>query len=163
KTLFNNALLIEEGLAVAFDSASRQAAGEITLRNTPRFLVESVERASLELARKARLRSYNDYREYASFPRGKEFNEITGDEAIQRARGAVYGSPANVESFLGLFAEDVQENAAVPMMLLGRLVAVDAFSQALTNPLLSERVFRPETFAEGWEEFMNTRCLGDVV
>src|SRR5262249_31093679 len=121
--------------AVAFDSASQQAAGEITLRNTPQFLVNSVERASLELARKARLCSYNDYREYAHFPRVKVFNEITGDEALQRALRDVYGSPDNVEFFVGLSAEDVQENSAVPMMLLGRLVTVDAFSQALTNPL----------------------------
>ena len=42
-------------------------------------------------------------------------------------------------------------------------MTVDAFSQALTNPLLSEHVFRPETFAEGWDEFQRTPTLGDIV
>ena len=63
---------------------------------------------------------------------------------------------------VGLFAEDVAPGSALPPMI-GRMVAIDAFSQALTNPLLSGRVFRRETFAEGWEELHNTSSLGDVV
>ena len=31
--------------------------------------------------------------------------------------------------------------------LIGRLVGVDAFSQALTNPLLAPRVFNAQTFS----------------
>ena len=32
--------------------------------------------------------------------------------------------------------------------LIGRMVGVDAFSQALTNPLLAPRVFNERTFSE---------------
>ena len=77
-------------------------------------------------------------------------------------RAALYGHPDNLELYVGLGTEDVQERSAVPP-LAGRLVAIDAFSQALTNPLLSEHVFHRDTFAEGWEVLHGTRFLGDVV
>ena len=48
--------------------------------------------------------------------------------------------------------------------LIGRLVAVDAFSQALTNPLLSPRVFNAETFSPlGMEIIRTTGSLSDIV
>jgi len=161
-TLFNNQLLIERGLGQSMDDASRQPAGEIGLFNTPRYLIDEAERPSIELARAARLRSYNDYREYAGFPRVTAFDQITGDSARQKALRDLYGRVDRIEYFVGLFAEDVRTRSALPP-LIGRLVAMDAFSQALTNPLLSERVYKPETFAEGWEEIGKTRNIGDVV
>ena len=48
--------------------------------------------------------------------------------------------------------------------LIGRLVAVDAFSQALTNPLLSPRVFNAQTFSPlGMEIIATTNSLSDIV
>ncbi len=162
QSLYNNGLLVRHGLAAAIDSASRQYAGEVGLANTPAYLVPRVELPSIRIARQARLRSYNDYREYAGYDRAKSFAEITSDPARQAALRALYGDPDNVEYFVGLFAEDPPANAALPP-LIGRLVGVDAFSQAFTNPLLSEHVFEPGTFAEGWAEFQKTRTLDDVV
>lgn len=161
-TLFNNDLLLEEGLATAIDSASKQKASVVGLMNTTPLLVRTAEMPSLMLARAARLRSYNDYREFAQFPRVRHFNEITENEELQKRLQEIYREPDNIEFFVGLFAEDAPPRSAVPP-LIGRLVAVDAFSQALTNPLLSEHVFKPETFAEGWEEFQNTPNLEAVV
>ena len=46
------------------------------------------------------------------------------------------------------------------------MVAVDAFSQALTNPLLSEHVWArgPEVFsAIGWEAINQTNSLRNVI
>ena len=44
--------------------------------------------------------------------------------------------------------------------LIGRMVGVDAFSQALTNPLLSPRVFNEQTFSPvGMEIIGATRRL----
>jgi prostaglandin-endoperoxide synthase 2 len=45
-----------------------------------------------------------------------------------------------------------------------RLVAIDAFSQALTNPLLSEHVFNRGTFSKpGWKAIDETKTLRDIV
>ncbi len=44
------------------------------------------------------------------------------------------------------------------------MVGVDAFSQALTNPLLSQHVFNAETFGKiGLEIVGETRSLRDIV
>jgi len=48
--------------------------------------------------------------------------------------------------------------------LLNTMVAVDAFSQALTNPLLSEHVWNEGTFTkEGWQVIKNTKSLRDIL
>ncbi|MEM7686150.1 MAG: heme peroxidase, partial [Pseudomonadota bacterium] len=74
-----------------------------------------------------------------------------------------YGHVDKIEFFVGLFAEDVAERAAVPP-LIGRMVALDAFSQALTNPLLSQHTFNPRTFSDvGWKILNETSKLSDVV
>ena len=44
-----------------------------------------------------------------------------------------------------------------------RMVGYDAFTQALTNPLLSPQLFRRETFSDvGWDAIHETRSLDDV-
>ena len=44
------------------------------------------------------------------------------------------------------------------------MVGLDAFSQALTNPLLSARVFNENTFtAQGMRAIEETRNLNDVI
>ena len=46
---------------------------------------------------------------------------------------------------------------------MGRMVALDAFSQALTNPLLSENVFNETTFSpEGMKIIESTKSLRDI-
>ena len=44
------------------------------------------------------------------------------------------------------------------------MVGIDAFSQALTNPLLSETVFGEQAFTDlGLAEIEDTNTLGDIV
>lgn len=163
ETFFNNQLLIDRGLAPLFDDASLQASGDIGLFNTPTILIEA-ERASIRSSRLARLRSYNEYREYCNYPKVTNFNQISGDLKIQGALRTLYGGDVDkVELYVGLFAEDVLPNSALSP-LIGRMVGIDAFSQALTNPLLSEHVFNEFTFSsEGWKIINDTNSLSDVV
>ena len=44
--------------------------------------------------------------------------------------------------------------------LIGRMVGVDAFSQALTNPLLAPRVFNEQTFSERGMEIIAQHARG---
>ena len=161
-TMFNNKVLIDRGLAGAFKDASEQTAGAICLFNTDPQLVEMVEIRNIELGRYARLGSYNDYRKYVGFPAVTDFDQISGSDEVVRALRETYETVDNIEFFTGLFAEDTRPGTPLPP-LIGRLVAIDAFSQAFTNPLLSEHVFKPETFAEGWDEIARTKTLSDLV
>ncbi|MEA2717434.1 MAG: prostaglandin-endoperoxide synthase 2, partial [Actinomycetota bacterium] len=122
-----------------------------------------VELASIRLGRAAKLRSYNDYREMLEYPRVTSFDQISSDDRICKELERVYGHVDNIELYVGLYAEDGRKNSALPSMV-GRLVAIDAFSQALTNPLLSEHVFNRETFSPvGWDEIMGLHSLSELV
>jgi prostaglandin-endoperoxide synthase 2 len=158
----DNQPLIEGGLALAFEATSAQPAGEIGLHNTPGALL-STEMAAIKQGRANRLASYNDYRAEMGYPRAATFEQISSDPEIIEGLRALYGSVDRVEFYVGLFAEDPRENAAVPA-LLGRMVSLDAFSQALVNPLCSEHVFNKATFSEvGWQRIQQTNCLADLV
>lgn len=161
-TLFNNLPIVQSGLGAWFEASSAQTAGAIGLHNTPEFLMEA-ELASLRLSRSANLASYNEYRKAASYPPVESFDEISGDPQVQEELKRLYGTVDRVEFYVGLFAEDAIEHSLLGP-LVGRLVGVDAFSQALTNPLLSYQVFRPDTFSDvGWKTIQDTKRLGDVV
>ena len=69
----------------------------------------------------------------------------------------------NIEFYIGLLAEDVRPNSAVAPSL-GRLVGIDAFSQAFTNPLLATNVYNEDTFSrEGRQIIEQTQCLSDLL
>jgi len=154
----DNSFLLDIGLARALDSASRQPARAIGLLNTPDFLRE-VERATIQMGRTNRLRSYNDYRVAFGEQRVDRFEQITGDPDRVAALKARYNSPNDVDFYTGLFAEDPVPNSPVPQ-LIGRMLAVDAFSQGMTNPLLSKHVFNEATFTRrGFRMIRRTRSL----
>jgi prostaglandin-endoperoxide synthase 2 len=161
-TLFNTDLVVERGLGACFEDASRQRAGRVGLLNSP-AAVWDAELASVRQARALRLRPYNEYRRLARFPRARRFEDVSSDPRVVRAVSDVYESVDDVEFYPGLFAEDVRPNAVLPS-LVGRLVAIDAFSQAFTNPLLSPRVFNPSTFSPlGWDLIRTTGTLSDML
>ncbi|HBE32822.1 MAG TPA: heme peroxidase, partial [Cyanobacteria bacterium UBA11368] len=152
-----------KGLGALFEESSTQPATIIGFFNTPDFLIP-VEVASIKMGREAKLRSYNDYREMCGFPRVTDFNQITADETAQEKLRNLYGHVDNIEFYVGLFAEDrAWENSTVPPMI-ARIVAIDAFSQALTNPLLAEGIFNEKTFSPvGWEVINTTNTLTQIV
>ena len=158
---FGNATLLRDGLGAALDAASRSDVWRLGLFNTTEML-RHVEKASLFQGRENRLAGYNDYREVMKYPRVTRFEQISGEPDVVEALRTIYGDVDRVEFFVGLFAEDPPPRSAVPP-LIGRMVALDAFSHALTNPLLSPRVFNEATFTkEGWKSIHTTSTLRDL-
>ncbi len=134
-----------------FQFASNQPAGEIGPKNTWKWLVERTEVPSIKMGRLSKLAPYNDYRELCGMPRVTSFDQITGNEDVQRALAKHYGSVDKIEYYTGIFCEDVRENSALAP-LIGIMVGADAFSQALPNALLQSRVWNKNTFSpRGWE------------
>jgi len=161
-TLFNTDTVVEHGLGACFADASGQRAGRVGLFNSPPEVWDA-ELASVGQARAVALRPYNEYRGLARFPRATRFEDVSSDQRVQQGLRQLYGNVDEIEFYPGLFAEDVRPNAVLPS-LIGRLVATDAFSQAFTNPLLSPRVFKPDTFSPlGWELIRTTATLSDLL
>ncbi|ELR96417.1 peroxidase family protein [Gloeocapsa sp. PCC 73106] len=161
-SLWNNEMIFKKGLGSLFAESCSQPAAQLSFFNTDEFLIPT-ELASIRLGREARLRSYNDYREMCQFPRVTDFNQISSDEDVQKELKRLYGHVDNIEFYVGIYAEDLRPKSALPP-LVGRLIGIDAFSQVLTNPLLAENIFNPETFSPlGWEVIMNTKTLSQLV
>lgn len=162
QTFMNNQLLLDAGLVRAFADMSSQAAGRLGAFNTNAHLLE-IEVKAINQGRLCHLDSYANYRKYVSLENPKTFAEISKNQEVVDFLKAHYASPDEIDFYIGLFAEDAIANSPLPPLML-RMVAVDAFSQAFTNPLLSEHVFKPETFSSlGWETIQNTKSLSDIL
>ena len=82
---------------------------------------------------------------------------------MQKGLSDPYRSVDDIEFFPGLYAEDIRPNSVLPS-LIGRMVGIDAFSQALTNPLLAPRVFNEATFSPaGMQIIKSTNTLSDIL
>lgn len=161
-TFFNNQMLLDVGLRSAFQELSGQSATRLGAFNTSPALVP-IEEKALVHAQVCQVDTYAAYRAYMAMPEMTAFEDISSDPRVVEKLRALYGRPEHVEFYVGLFAEDTVRNSPLPNMIL-RFVAVDAFSQALTNPLLSEHVFKQETFsAPGWEAISATSRVADIV
>ncbi len=162
-SLWNNKMFIDKGLGALMEETCSQPGTRIGLFNTPDILVESTEVASIRLGRQPQLASYNDYREMCGFPRVTKFEQITGDEFAQEKLKELYGHVDNIEFYVGLYAEEIRKNSTIPP-LVARLIGIDAFSEALNNPLLSPTIFNKDTFSPvGWEIIQNTKTVSDLV
>jgi len=161
-TFFDNAPLIEGGLARGFADMSAQPAAVLGPRNTADALM-GVEESAIRQGQLARLDTYAAYRKQFGLKPPRRFEDISSDPEVVRVLREAYGTPDRVEFYPGLFAEDPAKNTPSPP-LIRTMVAVDAFSQALTNPLLSEHVYNAGTFtAAGMAAIEGTRLLADVV
>jgi heme peroxidase len=166
----NNALVLEKGIEAIMAMCSNEPAGRIGLLNTPAFLVESsnpawpsVEEVTVALMRQARLRSFNDYRQAYGLPRLTDFAQLTSNSEVRRRLEALYGDIDKLEWYVGIFAEDYPDYMMMGE-LLTTMVANDAFTQALTNPLLARQVFNDTTFTKtGMAMIKSTGSLQDIV
>ncbi|MGW0803406.1 peroxidase family protein [Nonomuraea sp. NPDC002799] len=163
QTLFGSSLLPGAGLGRLFEDASRQRAGRIGLFNTDPLL-RVIDTASIADSRALRLAPYNDYREHCRFPRVRDFGQISGDARVTGALRELYRSVDDLDLYVGLFAEEPGSPGAILPPLLTKIIAIDAFSQALTNPLLAPRIFNAATFSpHGVRVIAATRTLSDVL
>ncbi len=154
----------EHGLSALFDEASRQPCSTISLGNTDPSLL-AIEEKSIGIGRDTALQSFNAYRQACGFPTLRSIDDLTSNRRVREALTACYGADGinNVELFVGLFAEDIRRGSTLPP-LMSAMVAVDAFSQALTNPLLDPGVYGEATFSEvGCAVIDATTTLSDVV
>jgi len=169
--LNNNPLVISRGLESLVAMCSQERAGRIGLLNTPTFLVDrstpdrpSLEERTIALMRQARLRSFNDYRESYGLTRMKSFTELTSDTALrERLRTLYHDDIESLEWYVGIFAEEYPDYLMMGE-LLTTMVANDAFTQALSNPLLARNVFNEETFsAVGMKVINETKSLQQIL
>ena len=88
---------------------------------------------------------------------------MTSDPEVLRRLEELYGDVDALEWYVGIFAEDSPD-----YMMMGELmtymVANDAFTQALTNPLLARNVFNEATFTKtGMKVISSTGSLQQIV
>jgi prostaglandin-endoperoxide synthase 2 len=161
----DNRPLLAAGLDGAITAAATQPTNELGAFNTAAELLQ-IEWLSVVQARGNHLDCYNAYREAFGMPAAATFGDISSDPQVQALLEQLYGTPDRVEFYPGLFAEDRVPDSPLPKLLM-TMVAVDAFSQALTNPLLSQHVWKDNptlTFTDwGFAEIGATSTLADVL
>ena len=140
----NNGLLETLGIEALIDGASREQAGRVGLFNVPVFMA-AAEYQSLKMGRDFRLRGFNDYRERFGLERLADWDALTDDGRVQAALKALYRDVDQIELVVGLFAEQAKGGALFGA-LMNTMVACDAFTQALTNPLLAKSIYNADTF-----------------
>ena len=160
--LLDNTPLTTTGLAGAFAAAANQPSAELGALNTGDALLP-IECKAIQQGRDNRLASYNAYRVAYGLPPADSFGDISTNPDVVALLEATYATVDTVEFYAGLFAEDRVDKSPLPTLLM-HMVGVDAFSQALTNPLLSEHVWNEATFTPwGFALIANTRSLGDIL
>ncbi len=167
--LNNNSLVMQKGLSAIIAELSKQKAGKIGLRNDPAFMfvakngVASTSARTISISRAARLQSFNSYRILFGLRAYSSFLELTRDKILAAELQEIYEEIGNLEWFVGLFAEGYSESSMMGE-LQATMVAHDAFTQALTNPLLSKKIFNARTFsATGMRIIHETSTLADLV
>ena len=173
----NNRPLLDSGLADAFVEQSAQPAAELGLGNAAEDF-RPIEENGIRQGRENKIQGYAAYRRAMKLKVPRSFEELVGSSSdpgekerrqrLARELERLYGRVDKLEYYPGLFAEPRAKNGPLPELVTA-MVAMDAFSQALTNPLLSKHVFGNRdnslaTFtAEGLEAINKTNTLRDVL
>jgi prostaglandin-endoperoxide synthase 2 len=160
---FNNALLEKYGVETIIAAASREPAGRLGMHNNPDFLYDA-EKAAHLFSRAQRVRPFVEYQAAFHEDVVTDFEGLAGDTPLAKDLETLYpGGVKDVEFLVGLFAQAHADDVVLPG-LLGTMVAVDAFSQILTNPLLATNVFCDAAFSKvGAQIIDSTRSFQEVV
>lgn len=160
-TFMNNEPLLSGGLGQALSDLSAQPSAALGAMNTATALLP-FELAAIKQARICELARFNSYRSYIKSERYTSFDALTRNTDVSQLLSGLYKDADAVEFYPGLFCEGVQGDGPLPPTLQS-MVALDAFTQALTNPLLSRHVYRPETFgSDGWGILQEGASLADI-
>ncbi|MEX0338722.1 MAG: peroxidase family protein [Arenibacterium sp.] len=144
----NNDWLMQNGVAQTLYDFIATPAGKMTLGNTPQAL-RLVKRETLRLMRDSELQSYNAYRERFGLHPAESFEEVTGEKVVAAALSDLYeGRIEDLEFYIGLVAERHQRGGMMGDLMLN-MVAHDALTHALTNPLLAEEM---SDLVDGYDE-----------
>ena len=163
QTLLGGSLIPGPGLGRLFEDASRQRAGRIGLFNTDPLLRE-VDVASIADSRTLDLAPYNGYREHCRFPRVRDVRADLRRPAGHRRAARALPRRRRPRPVRRAVRRGARRPDAILPPLLTKIIAIDAFSQALTNPLLAPRVFNAATFSpHGMRIIATTRTLSDVL
>ncbi len=158
---FNNDLLETVGFSAIIDASSRNRAGEISLKNVPKFLL-GAEYQTIKMGRDFRLAPYNDYRKLFGEKPISSFEDLTNDRKLVTTLKELYGDIDKVEFIVGIFAEKHDEDRLFGDLMYA-MVAYDAFTQIYTNPLLSKNIYTKETFTEyGLDLIQETNSVQDL-
>ncbi|MEM6905802.1 MAG: peroxidase family protein, partial [Pseudomonadota bacterium] len=186
--LHNTKFVTDRGIGRLVAAMSRQRAGRLALRNYPDFMFypnpgnnplpgdpdgthRSTVQRTLWIMRQAKLRSLNEYREHFGLKPITSIKELVGKqpgaEDLIRRLTELYGTIDKVEWFVGIFAEEHFKLPNDRVSIMGQtllwMVGNDAFTQALNNPLLSERLYNEHTFTkEGLEIIYDTQSVRDI-
>lgn len=175
---WNPALAEKIGLEPLIRAFSGQTAGRIALGNMPGFMLPDPNRpdpnrpgpspfaATVQLARRAKLMPLNAHRRAFGLDPHRSFADLVGRQPgaakLAGALGKLYDKVDDVEFFPGLFAEAHGATTFMGETML-RMVAYDAFTQLLTNPLMSKNLHTAETFsALGLRTIQRTSKLSDL-
>ncbi|MEO7026078.1 MAG: peroxidase family protein [Caulobacteraceae bacterium] len=160
---YNNQLFELVGVEKIISEASSQPAGRIGLFNTPDFLL-AAEQRGLQWARDFRVESFNAYRERFGLKRYGSIEEMADSDLIAEHLRVLYSGDVDaVEFTVGLFAE---KRAAPDVMgeTLRTIVAYDAFTHILTNPVLASQVHCEDAFSDvGWTTIKNGATLAQLI
>jgi prostaglandin-endoperoxide synthase 2 len=179
--VMDNSRLIAGGLTNAFVDVSANHATELGLGNSAAIFVgppiQAEPKAVLQ-ARTNHIAGYNSYRRAMHLDPAGSFADVVGKskdpaenarrQALAASLEALYGDIENLEFYVGLFAEPREKNGPLPQLITA-MVAMDAFSQAFTNPLLSQHVWgddanRKATFTQaGLDEIDKTSTLATIL
>jgi prostaglandin-endoperoxide synthase 2 len=160
---FNNALLEQYGVETIIAAASREPAGRLGMHNNPDFLYDA-EKAAHLFSRAQRVRPFVEYQAAFHEDAVTDFKDLAGDTPLAKDLEKLYpGGVKDVEFLVGLFAQAHDDDAVLPG-LLRTMVAVDAFSQILTNPLLATNIYCDAAFSKvGNDIISSTHSFQELV
>ncbi len=123
--------------------------------NNPDFLWDA-EKSAHQFARDQRVRPFVEYQFAFHEDMAKDFKDLAGDTPLAAELEKLYGGDIKrVEFLVGLFAQQHADNEVLPS-LMRTMVAVDAFSQIFTNPLLASNIYCDAAFSEVGNNIINT-------